>query len=84
MFSYWRTTLTTCFPTSIYEKQPTKRIPWDYIIEQEEKMNVRFINLLAFSQMFQLNKQVNKRKWLTNWIEPLLHKNEQLSSIYIH
>ncbi|MBD2798643.1 ABC transporter permease, partial [Xenorhabdus sp. 18] len=24
------------------KKQPTKRIPWDYIIEQEEKMDVRF------------------------------------------
>ena len=32
-----RITLTTCFPTSIHQKQPTKRIPWDYIIEQEEK-----------------------------------------------
>ena len=34
------------------KKQPTKRIPWDYIIEQEEKMNVRFINLLASLLMF--------------------------------
>ena len=37
-----------------------------------------------FTDVPQLNKQVNKRKWLTTWIEPLLHKNEQLSSIYIH
>ena len=36
----------------LYTKKPTKRIPWDYIIEQEEKMNVRFINLLASSPMF--------------------------------
>ncbi len=67
------------------KKQPTKRIPWDYIIEQEEKMNVRFYQFASiFTDVPQLNKQVNKRKWLTNWIEPLLHKNEQLSSIYIH
>lgn len=27
------------------KKQPTKRIPWDYIIQQEEKMNVRFLSI---------------------------------------
>lgn len=57
------------------KKQPTKRIPWDYIIEQEEKMNVRFYQFASiFTDVPQLNKQVNKRKWLTNWVEPLLHK----------
>ena len=49
------------------------------------KMNVRFYQFASiFTDVPQLNKQVNKRKWLTTWIEPLLHKNEQLSSIYIH
>ena len=48
-------------------------------------MNVRFYQFASiFTDVPQLNKQVNKRKWLTTWIEPLLHKNEQLSSIYIH
>ncbi|PEL94839.1 ABC transporter permease [Bacillus wiedmannii] len=66
------------------KKQPTKRIPWDYIIEQEEKMNVRFYQFASiFTDVPQLNKQVNKRKWLTNWIEPLLHK-KQATFFYLH
>lgn len=57
------------------KKQPTKRIPWEYIIEQEEKMDVHFYQFASiFTDVPQLKKQVNKRKWLTNWIEPLLHK----------
>ena len=66
------------------KKQPTKRIPWDYIIEQEEKMNVRFYQFASiFTDVPQLNKQVNKRKWLTNWIEPLLHK-KRATFFYLH
>ncbi|MGH0596090.1 ABC transporter permease [Bacillus mycoides] len=66
------------------KKQPTKRIPWDYIIEQEEKMDVRFYQFASiFTDVPQLNKQVNKRKWLTNWIEPLLHK-KQATFFYLH
>ncbi|MBJ7948673.1 ABC transporter permease [Bacillus cereus group sp. N24] len=66
------------------KKQPTKRIPWDYIIEQEEKMNVRFYQFASiFTDVPQLNKQVNKRKWLTNWIEPLLHKKRE-TFFYLH
>ncbi|PGD33103.1 ABC transporter permease [Bacillus wiedmannii] len=66
------------------KKQPTKRIPWDYIIEQEEKMNVRFYQFASiFTDVPQLNKQVNKRKWLTNWIEPLLHK-KRVTFFYLH
>ncbi|HFK1548655.1 ABC transporter permease [Bacillus albus] len=66
------------------KKQPTKRIPWDYIIEQEEKMNVRFYQFASiFTDVPQLNKQVSKRKWLTNWIEPLLHK-KQATFFYLH
>lgn len=66
------------------KKQPTKRIPWDYIIEQEEKMNVRFYQFASiFTDVPQLNKQVNKRKWLTNWVEPLLHK-KRATFFYIY
>ncbi|MED3394508.1 ABC transporter permease [Bacillus wiedmannii] len=66
------------------KKQPTKRIPWDYIIEQEEKMDVRFYQFASiFTDVPQLNKQVNKRKWLTNWIEPLLHK-KGATFFYLH
>ncbi|EOP29262.1 MULTISPECIES: ABC transporter permease [Bacillus] len=66
------------------KKQPTKRIPWDYIIEQEEKMNVRFYQFASiFTDVPQLNKQVNKRKWLTNWIERLLHKKRE-TFFYLH
>ncbi|HDR7949397.1 ABC transporter permease [Bacillus toyonensis] len=66
------------------KKQPTKRIPWDYIIEQEEKMDVRFYQFASiFTDVPQLNKQVNKRKWLTNWIEPLLHKKRE-TFFYLH
>ncbi|PEL58760.1 ABC transporter permease [Bacillus wiedmannii] len=66
------------------KKQPTKRIPWDYIIEQEEKMNVRFYQFASiFTDVPQLNKQVNKRKWLTTWIEPLLHK-KRTTFFYLH
>ncbi|PFM59944.1 permease [Bacillus cereus] len=66
------------------KKQPTKRIPWEYIIEQEEKMNIRFYQFASiFTDVPQMNKQVNKRKWLTNWIEPILHK-KQAAFFYLH
>ncbi|PGY02414.1 permease [Bacillus cereus] len=58
-------------------KQPTKRINWEYIIEQEEKMDMHFYQFASFfTDVPQLKKQVKKRKWLTNWIEPILHKNQ--------
>ncbi|GAB6438769.1 ABC transporter permease [Bacillus luti] len=66
------------------KKQPTKRIPWDYIIEQEEKMDIRFYQFASiFTDVPQLKKQVNSRKWLTNWIEPLLHK-KRATFFYLH
>ncbi|PEX90801.1 ABC transporter permease [Bacillus cereus] len=66
------------------KKQPTKRIPWDYIIEQEEKMDIRFYQFASiFTDVPQLKKQVNSRKWLTNWIEPLLHK-KHATFFYLH
>ncbi|WP_242141870.1 MULTISPECIES: ABC transporter permease [unclassified Bacillus cereus group] len=59
------------------KKQPTKRIPWEYIIEQEEKLDVRFYQFASiFTDVPQLKKQVHKRKWLTSWIEPFLHKKQ--------
>ncbi|PFJ17107.1 permease [Bacillus cereus] len=59
------------------KKQPTKRMPWEYIIEQEEKMDIRFYQFASiFTDVPQLKKQVNKRKWLTNWIEPILYKKQ--------
>ena len=66
------------------KKQPTKRIPWEYIIEQEEKMDIRFYQFASiFTDVPQLKKQVNGRKWLTNWIEPLLHK-KRATFFYLH
>ncbi|WP_433773874.1 ABC transporter permease [Bacillus wiedmannii] len=66
------------------KKQPAKRIPWDYIIEQEEKMDIRFYQFASiFTDVPQLKKQVNSRKWLTNWIEPLLHK-KHATFFYLH
>lgn len=47
-------------------------------------MNVRFYQFASiFTDVPQLNKQVSKRKWLTNWIEPLLHK-KQATFFYLH
>jgi ABC-2 type transport system permease protein len=66
------------------KKQPTKRIPWEYIIEQEEQMDIHFYQFASiFTDVPQLKKQVNGRKWLTNWIEPLLHK-KQATFFYLH
>ncbi|MED1412316.1 MULTISPECIES: ABC transporter permease [Bacillus] len=66
------------------KKQPPKRIPWEYIIEQEEKMDIHFYQFASiFTDVPQLKKQVNKRKWLTNWIEPILHK-KQATFFYSH
>ncbi|MDZ5608734.1 ABC transporter permease [Bacillus pseudomycoides] len=56
-------------------KQPTKRIQWEYVIEQEEKIDMRFYQFVNFfTDVPQLKKQVKPRKWLTNWLEPILHK----------
>ncbi|HHT7189989.1 TPA: ABC transporter permease [Bacillus cereus] len=66
------------------KKQPSKRIPWDYIIEQEEKLDIHFYQFASiFTDVPQLKKQVNGRKWLTNWIEPLLHK-KRATFFYLH
>ena len=47
-------------------------------------MNVRFYQFASiFTDVPQLNKQVNKRKWLTTWIEPLLHK-KRATFFYLH
>ncbi len=47
-------------------------------------MDVRFYQFASiFTDVPQLNKQVNKRKWLTNWIEPLLHK-KRATFFYLH
>lgn len=58
-------------------KQPTKRIGWEYIIQQEEKMDMHFYQFANFfTDVPQLKKQVKQRKWLTSWIEPILHKKQ--------
>ncbi|MEN1937033.1 ABC transporter permease [Paenibacillus sp. 102] len=65
-------------------KQPTKRIGWEYIIEQEEKMDMHFYQFANFfTDVPQLKKQVKQRKWLTNWLEPILHK-KQSTFLYLN
>ena len=85
MFSYWADYfyyLLSCF---YIRKTAYKTNTVGLHNRARRKMNVRFYQFASiFTDIPQLNKQVNKRKWLTTWIEPLLHKNEQLSSIYIH
>ena len=58
-------------------KQSPKRIQWEFMIEQEEKMDMRFYQLAHFfTDVPQLKKQVKQRKWLTSWVEPILHKKK--------
>ncbi|WP_410984696.1 ABC transporter permease [Bacillus cereus] len=65
-------------------KQPTKRISWEYIIEQEEKMDMHFYQFANFfTDVPQLKKQVKQRKWLTSWLEPILHK-KQSTFLYLN
>ncbi|HEK9101723.1 TPA: ABC transporter permease [Bacillus pseudomycoides] len=65
-------------------KQPTKRIGWEYIIEQEEKMDMRFYQFANFfTDVPQLKKQVKQRIWLTSWLEPILHK-KQATFLYLN
>jgi len=65
-------------------KQPTKRIGWEYIIEQEEKMDMYFYQFANFfTDVPQLKKQVKQRKWLTSWLEPILHK-KQSTFLYLN
>ncbi|MBY0596631.1 ABC transporter permease [Bacillus bingmayongensis] len=65
-------------------KQPTKRINWEYIIEQEEKMDMHFYQFANFfTDVPHLKKQVKQRKWLTSWLEPILHK-KQSTFLYLN
>ncbi|WP_459500407.1 ABC transporter permease [Bacillus sp. C1] len=65
-------------------KQPTKRIGWEYIIEQEEKMDMRFYQFANFfTDVPQLKKQVKQRRWLTSWLEQILHK-KQSTFLYLN
>ncbi|MCI0765948.1 ABC transporter permease [Bacillus sp. TL12] len=65
-------------------KQPTKRISWEHIIEQEEKMDMHFYQFANFfTDVPQLKKQVKQRKWLTSWLEPILHK-KQSTFLYLN
>ncbi|EEM12494.1 ABC transporter permease [Bacillus pseudomycoides] len=65
-------------------KQPTKQIGWEYIIEQEEKMDMHFYQFANFfTEVPQLKKQVKQRKWLTSWLEPILHK-KQSTFLYLN
>ncbi|PEY43486.1 permease [Bacillus cereus] len=65
-------------------KQPAKRIGWEYIIEQEEQMDIRFYQFANFfTDVPQLKKQVKQRKWLTTWLEPILHK-KQSTFLYLN
>ncbi|PFK47797.1 permease [Bacillus cereus] len=65
-------------------KQPTKRIGWEYIIEQEEIMDMHFYQFANFfTDVPQLKKQVKQRKWLTSLLEPILHK-KQSTFLYLN
>ncbi|MDM5187259.1 ABC transporter permease [Bacillus sp. DX4.1] len=65
-------------------KQAPKRIQWEYVIEQEEKMDMRFYQFANFfTDVPQIKKQVNQRTWLTSWLEPFLHK-KQSTFLYLY
>ncbi|KEK24297.1 ABC transporter permease [Bacillus gaemokensis] len=65
-------------------KQPTKRTRWEYVIEQEEKMDMHFYQFANFfTDVPQLKKQVKPRKWLTSWLEPILH-NKRSTFLYVN
>ncbi|MGG2067029.1 ABC transporter permease [Bacillus sp. S14(2024)] len=53
----------------------TRQIQWEYVIEQEEKMDMRFYQFVHFfTDVPQVKQQVKQRKWLTTGIETLLHQ----------
>ena len=50
-------------------------IHWEYLIEQEEKMDMRFYQFVHFfTDVTQIKQQVKQRKWLTTWMEWILYK----------
>ncbi|MCP1122525.1 ABC transporter permease [Bacillus sp. 3103sda1] len=52
-----------------------RHIHWEYLIEQEEKMDMRFYQFIHFfTDVPQIKQQVKQRKWLTVWIERLLYQ----------
>lgn len=60
----------------IYTVNKQKRhIHWEYFIEQEEKMDMRFYQFVHFfTDVPQIKQQVKQRKWLTTWMERILYK----------
>ena len=52
-----------------------RHIHWEYFIEQEEKMDMRFYQFIHFfTDVPQIKQQVKQRKWLTTWLERILYK----------
>ncbi|MCM3738306.1 ABC transporter permease [Bacillus cytotoxicus] len=60
----------------LYTMNKQKRhIHWEYFIEQEEKMDMRFYQFVHFfTDVPQIKQQVKQRKWLTIWMERILYK----------
>ena len=60
----------------LYTMNKQKRhIHWEYLIEQEEQMDMRFYQFVHFfTDVPQIKQQVKQRKWLTTWIEQILYK----------
>ena len=60
----------------LYTMNKQKRhIHWEYFIEQEEKMDMRFYQFVHFfTDVPQIKQQVKQRKWLTTWMERILYK----------
>ena len=52
-----------------------QHIHWEYLIEQEEKMDMHFYQFVHFfTDVPQVKQQVKQRKWCTTWIERILYK----------
>ncbi|SFD26943.1 ABC-2 type transport system permease protein [Bacillus sp. 491mf] len=60
----------------LYTMNKQKRhIHWEYLIEQEEKMDMRFYQFVHFfTDVPQIKQQVKRRKWLTTLLERILYK----------
>ncbi|HDX9580003.1 TPA: ABC transporter permease [Bacillus pseudomycoides] len=60
----------------LYTMNKQKRhIHWEYLIEQEEKMDMYFYQFVHFfTDVPQIKQQAKQRKWLTTWMERILYK----------
>lgn len=84
MFSYWADYF-YCLLSCFFIRKTAYKTNTMGLHNRARRKNERSFYQFAsiFTDVPQLNKQVNKRKWLTTWIEPLLHK-KRATFFYLH